>query len=118
MTVTCSRCGRPRAVDEPTWPGVAVGRLSDEADSEGRVLREGAWAQLDGAFVCPRCLTVDEERALARSLVEMVEAEVARLQESGEAPEAHESPLIAYALVLRSRLEGVSGDESTPPPPR
>ena len=86
--------------------------MSDEPDAEGRVLLEGgAWTRIEGEDVCPQCLTVDEERALASSYIALVEAEIARVEAAGRDPQPHEAQLIAYALVLRKRLA------ITPPPP-
>lgn len=116
MAMTCARCGRSPRAEELVGPGMALDRMSDDADPEGRVLLEGkAWARVVSADVCPDCLTPEEERELARSYIQMIEAEVERLQASGGSGEPHEAALIRYALVLRSRL--ADANQGYPPPP-
>src|SRR3978361_1942349 len=98
MATTCSRCGRGRRADELIGPGISLGNLRPrEALQGGPLLGEKVWAQLDGEDVCPDCLTIGEERELARSYVELVEREIARLTASGEDPDSIEAPLVAYA---------------------
>ena len=85
--------------------------MSEHAGIDGRVLLEGqTWARISDEDICPQCLTAEEEQELARSYIQLVEAEIARSQATGSDPHPHEEALIAYALVLRSRL-------ATPPPP-
>lgn len=97
-------------------PGAAIERMSDATDPEGHVFLEGKmWAQIAAETVCPECLTSTEERELALSYIELVEAEIARLQDRGADPHPLEAPLVAYALTLRSRL--ASSDDAYPPPP-
>jgi hypothetical protein len=115
MALVCSRCGRRAAPDEDATLGTPLELLGDEPSADGRVLLEGrAWSRIGDRDVCPDCLTVDEERALAGSYIGLVEAEVARLAAREAEPEPHEAQLIAYAMVLRKRLAGTSCE---PPPP-
>jgi hypothetical protein len=110
MDTTCSRCARTMEADELIGLGLPLGLMSEHAGVGGRVLLEGhVWARIADQDICPRCLTAGEERELARSYIDLVEAEIARSQAADRDPHPHESALIAYALVLRSRLD--------PPPP-
>jgi hypothetical protein len=117
MVTSCSRCGRAQRHKELTWQGSVLGLMRDEADIDGRVLFEGqAWGRIADQDICPECISAEEEQELARSYVDLVEQEVTRLQAAGDEPSAHEAALIAYALVLRSRL--ADADQRTLPPPR
>ena len=100
MVVTCSRCGRARRPEESTGPGSALEFMSEQAGIDGRVLLEGqTWARISDEDICPQCLTAEEEQELARSYIQLVEAEIARSQATGSDPHPHEEALIAYALV-------------------
>jgi len=74
-----------------------------------------AWGRVDDLDVCPDCLTPAEERTLAEGFVRLVEREADRLAAEGAEPSPHEAALVAYALRLRSELQGT---DPPPPPPQ
>ena len=118
MAITCARCGRVQGHEELTWQGSALASMPEHADVDGRVLLEGnAWARIADQDICPDCLTAEEEQELARSYIDLLEAEVRRSQAAGTDPTPHEAALISYALVLRSRLASTDERKPTPPPP-
>lgn len=108
MPRNCSRCGREQRPHEAAELGELLSTMASELDPARGVFAGAApWAQIGGADVCPRCLTSHEERSLALDYIELVEAEVARVRKAGTDPQSYEAALIAYAMVLRSRISDV-----------
>lgn len=118
MVTMCARCGRVQGHEELAWQGSTLASMSEHANIDGRVLLEGkAWARIADQDICPDCLTAGEEQELARSYIDLLEAEVRRSQAAGSDPSSYEAALISYALMLRSRLASTDERSSPPPPP-
>jgi len=115
MLRICSRCGRERRSDEVAGLGDLLSSMASEPDPFGGAFADVApWARIDDADICPQCLTRDEEQLLARTYVELVEAEVTRVREAGADPQPYEAALIEYAMVLRSRIADAEVSDPEP----
>jgi hypothetical protein len=103
----CARCGRMRHLE-------TVEEV-DQRSINPFVGRPGPWATIDDQLVCFTCQTPEEQRDLARRIVDAIERQAAEVTAQGTDPPPPEPPLIAYAMELRERLGPIP---STPPPPR
>ena len=99
----CSRCGRPPPEGEES---------ADPAVTPLGAVRR-PWASIEGADVCPDCLTAVERREAGLRIVAAVEAEVDRRRREGVPPDDVEAALVDYAMGLRDELETPARDLGT-----
>lgn len=103
----CSRCDRVREPDELRDLGELVGSVDHEPYDRPLLRDPGPWASIDGVDVCPQCQTSREQEEIARRAVAMVEADVARSQDEHSDRTRGEAALIAFAMLLRERLDSL-----------